>query len=346
MSEKESGRICILSTGGTIASTYDSEIGAYRPTVSIEALLASLPPTMGNVEVVTRELFQLDSANAQPHHWQEIASAIKQIHEEMPHLDGIVVLHGTDTMAYSSSAVSFMAQDFGKPIAFTGSQIPIELPWSDGPRNLRDAVRLAAWGDLGETCIVFNGEIHRSTRARKLRAGAHDAFDSVDPTPLGFLAREIVLYENRRKRHNLVPKFDTRLDDRVFLLKTFPGLLPQTISKIVELGYRGIIIEGFGSGNIPSKENALDGAIKQAIDSGCTVVMSTQCAFGKTDLSLYEVGKSALNVGALSAFDMTSEAAVVKLMWILGHTSDSEKIEEMMLTDYVGEVTMVSGMDT
>jgi L-asparaginase type I len=293
---------------------------------------------MGNIGVVKRELFQLDSANAQPHHWQEIASAIKEVNDESPELDGIVITHGTDTMVYSASAVSFMVQDFGKPIVFTGSQIPASTPWSDGPRNLIDALRVAAFGDLGETCIVFNGEIHRPTRAKKVRVMSYDAFDSVDPSPLGMLARDIILYEGRKKRVSLLPRFDTRLDDRVFLLKVFPGMPPGILSRIVDLGYHGIVIEGFGAGNIPTDENALTGAILQAISRDCFVVISSQCAFGQADPMAYEVGRAALDVGAMSAYDMTSEAALVKLSWVLGHTRDPDRVREMMLIDYAGEL--------
>jgi len=330
--------VCLITTGGTISSVYDPSTQALRPGLSVDALLAGLPRGMGNIGVVKRELFQLDSANAQPHHWQEIASAIKEVNDESPELDGIVITHGTDTMVYSASAVSFMVQDFGKPIVFTGSQIPASTPWSDGPRNLIDALRVAAFGDLGETCIVFNGEIHRPTRAKKVRVMSYDAFDSVDPSPLGMLARDIILYEGRKKRVSLLPRFDTRLDDRVFLLKVFPGMPPGILSRIVDMGYHGIVIEGFGAGNIPTDENALTGAILQAISRDCFVVISSQCAFGQADPMAYEVGRAALDVGAMSAYDMTSEAALVKLSWVLGHTRDPDRVREMMLIDYAGEL--------
>jgi L-asparaginase type I len=297
---------------------------------------------MGNVEVIQRELYQLDSANAQPHHWQTLASTIKEVSEEIHDLTGIVITHGTDTMTYSAAAISFMVQDFGKPIVFTGAQIPASVPWSDGPRNLLDAIRVAAFGDLGETCIVFNGEVHRATRAKKVRVNSYDAFDSMDPSPIGILARDIILYDGRKKRdHSLVPRFDTQLDDRVFLLKVFPGLPPQTLARIVEMGYHGMIIEGFGSGNIPTEENALAGGILQAINQGCFVVISSQCAFGQADLSIYEVGRAAMDVGAMSAYDMTSEAALVKLAWVLGHTNESDQVQTMMGTSYVGEMSYI-----
>jgi len=340
MTSNETVKICLITTGGTISSIYDEQTQALRPGLAIDELLDRLPKRMGNIEVIKRELYQLDSANAQPHHWQTLAGAIKEVSEEIDDLRGIVISHGTDTMTYASAAISFMIQDFGRPIVFTGAQIPASIPWSDGPRNLLDAMRVAAFGDLGETVIVFNGEIHRATRTKKVRVNSYDAFDSVDPSPIGILAREIVLYEGRKKRDvTLIPRYDTRLDDRVFLLKVFPGIPSQTLAKIMDMGYHGIIIEGFGSGNIPTDENALTGGILQAIDQGCFVVISSQCAFGQADLSIYEVGRAAMEVGAMSAFDMTSEAALVKLAWVLGHSRDSERVQEMMSISYVGEVS-------
>ena len=343
MANEETIKICLITTGGTISSIYDENIRALRPGLSVDALLDRLPKEMGNVEVIKRELYQLDSANAQPHHWQTLAGAIKQVSEEIPDLQGIVVSHGTDTMTYSAAAISFMIQDFGRPIVFTGAQIPASVPWSDGPRNLLDAIRVAAFGDLGETCIVFNGEIHRATRAKKVRVNSYDAFDSMDPSPIGILARDIVLYEGRKKRdHSRIPRFDTKLDDRVFLLKVFPGLPPQTLSRIVDMGFRGIVIEGYGSGNIPTDENALTGGILQAIDQKCFVIVSSQCAFGQADLSIYEVGRAAMEVGAMSAHDMTSEATFVKLAWVLGHTTEPDRVREMMSISYVGEMSFIT----
>ncbi len=332
-------KVCIIATGGTIASVSDERTHAFRPELKVEELISTLPKGMSDIEVLQRDLMQADSANMQPHHWQEIATAIKQVSEEISDLRGIVVTHGTDTMVYSASAISFMVQNFGGPIVFTGSQIPASIPWSDGPRNLLDALRVAAFADLGETCIVFNGEIHRPTRTKKTRVNTYDAFDSMDPRPLGIMAREIILYEGRRKRHNLVPKFDTKLDDRVFLLKVFPGIPARILSRIVDMGYHGIVIEGYGEGTIPSQENALNAGISQAISMGCFVVISSQCTYGDADLSVYEVGRSALEVGAMGARDMTSEAALVKLAWVLGHTRDHKEIRKMMRTNFVGEIS-------
>ncbi|MEM2142479.1 MAG: asparaginase [Candidatus Thorarchaeota archaeon] len=332
--------VSLITTGGTIGSVYDPATQALRPGLSIDALLDSLPRRLATIQLEKHELFQLDSANAQPHHWQEIAAAIKQVHEESPDLAGIVVTHGTDTMVYSATAVSFMLQNFGKPIVFTGAQVPATVPWSDGARNLVDAIRVAALADLGETCIVFNGEIHRPSRTKKVRTNAFDAFDSVDPYPLGMLSRDIVLHQEHRRRQALIPNFDTRLDDRIFLLKIFPGMPPRIITQIVDMGCRGLVLEGFGSGNIPTGENSLLGSIRQAVDQGCTVVVSSQCAFGQADLSLYEMGKEALDAGAISARDMTSEATLVKLAWVLGHTHDPARVKEMMYKNFVNEFTM------
>ncbi len=339
-------RVCIIATGGTIASVKDEGTQSLRPGLTLDQLLSTLPKGMSDIEVIERNLMQKDSANLQPHHWQEIASQIKSVSEEIPDLSGIVVTHGTDTMVYSASAISFMVQNFGMPIVFTGSQIPASIPWSDGPRNLIDAIRVAATADLGETCIVFNGEIHRPTRAKKTRANTYDAFDSMDPRPLGSLARNIILYEGRRKRNNLVPQFDTRIDDRVFLLKVFPGMPPRIMGRIVDLGYHGIVIEGYGEGSIPSEENSLAAGIQQAVSMGCSVVVSSQCTYGEANLTVYEVGRAAMEAGAMGAQDMTSEAAFVKLAWTLGHTKNPGAVRKMMMTNLVGEMSLSPEEDT
>jgi L-asparaginase len=335
----DTAKVCLIATGGTISSVYDSGTEALRPGLSVDTLLDLLPKGMRNIVVIEKDILQIDSANMQPHHWQKIASEIKKANDEIPDLQGFVVTHGTDTMVYSAAAVSLMVQGLGKPIIFTGSQIPASVPWSDGPRNLLDALRVAAFADLGETCIVFNGEIHRATRAKKVRVNSYDAFDSMDPTPIGVLARDIVLYEGSKKRHAPNIKYTTKLDDKVFLLKVFPGQPPDVISKIVDMKFHGIVIEGFGSGNIPTEENSFANEIKDAVNKGCFVVISSQCAFGQADLSLYEMGREALNVGAISAYDMTSEAALVKLAWVLSHGRDPNLVKEMMQTNYVGEVS-------
>ncbi|TFG12909.1 asparaginase [Candidatus Thorarchaeota archaeon] len=338
----EQAKICIIATGGTIASIEDPASDSLRPSLKVEDLVKTLPKAMSNIDIIRKDLFLIDSANMQPHHWQEISESIQSVHEDHPELSGFVITHGTDTMVYSASAVSLMVQELGKPIAFTGSQIPSSVPWSDGPRNILDAIRVASFADLGETCIVFNGEIHRPTRTKKVRVNSYDAFDSMDPTPLGVLSREIVLFEDRKKRTTANPTFDRRLDPNVFLLKVFPGMKPNVVSGIVEMGYHGLVIEGFGSGNIPSEENSLVHGIQEAVDAGCAVVISSQCAFGQAYPSLYEVSRASAEVGAISVYDMTSEAAFVKLAWILGRTKKLDEIQEMMMKNYVGEISFRS----
>jgi L-asparaginase len=335
----KAAKICIIATGGTIASIEDPVSDSLRPSLRVEDLIETLPKSMSNIDVIKKDLFLIDSANMQPHHWQEISQSIQEVNDEHPELSGFVLTHGTDTMVYSASAVSLMVQDLGKPIAFTGSQIPSSVPWSDGSRNMLDAIRVASFADLGEACIVFNGEIHRPTRTKKVRVNSYDAFDSMDPTPLGVLSRDIVLFENRKKRTAPSPVFDMRLEPSVFLLKVFPGMSPNVISGIVDMGYQGMVIEGFGSGNIPNQENSLVDEIQKAVEAGCAVVISSQCAFGQAYPSLYEVSRAISEVSAISAYDMTSEAAFVKLAWILGHTKKAEEVQEMMMKNYVGEIS-------
>ncbi len=328
----------LLLTGGTIASLYDNEEGAFRPTATLDDMITILATKAFDIDIQSKSILALDSSNIQPKHWKIIAEEAYKIYDDV---DGIVVAHGTDTMAYSASAVAFMLQNLGKPIVFTGSQIPAVYPWSDAFRNLADAVRIAAKADLGEVVIAFNGEIHRATRARKIRERAFDAFDTMDPAPLGFLGRSIFLYSSHVHRSKNKPVLDTNLDESVFLLRLFPGMKPSIIEAIVNEGYKAIVIEGFGSGNVPIYENSLLPTIKKIVKDGITVVITTQCPYGQAE-PVYEVGKKIIEAGALSGYDMTSEAAVTKLMWILGHTKDPEEIKRELYTSYTGEISKES----
>ncbi len=331
-------KVGLLLTGGTIASLYDSEEGAFKPTATLDDMITILSTKAFDIDIESKSILALDSSNIQPKHWKIIAEEAYKIYNDV---DGIVIAHGTDTMAYSASAVAFMLQNLGKPVVFTGSQIPAIYPWSDAFRNLADAVRIAAKADLGEVVISFNGEIHRATRARKIRERAFDAFDSIDPAPLGFLGRNILIYGTHTKRRESKPILDTKIDESVFLLKLFPGMKPTIIEAIVNEGYKAIVIEGFGSGNVPIYENSLLPTIKKIVKDGTTVVITTQCPYGQAE-PVYEVGKKIIEAGALSGYAMTSEAAVTKLMWILGHTTDPEEIKKELYTSYVGEINKES----
>ncbi|MFX0060825.1 MAG: asparaginase [Candidatus Hermodarchaeota archaeon] len=335
----EKRRILLLQTGGTIASSIDKETNSLKPSTTLEALLENLVSEDLNIELDVKNILNLDSSNFHPQHWQILARAIIKDYDSV---DGIVVTHGTDTMPYTASALAFMLRDLGKPIVLTGSQIPIIYSWSDARKNLADALRIAAYTDLAEVVIAFNGEIHRATRVKKVRERALDVFDSIDPTPLGFLSRDVMFYGNYRVRSDSKPYLDDKLDSHVFLLKMFPGLIPETIKAIMDVGHKALIIEGFGSGNVSIVGNSVIPVLKTIIDEGKTVVLSTQCAFGQAEPTLYEVGKKVIDIGGLSARDMPSEIAVVKMMWILGHTDDPKTIKEMLYTNYAGEVSEVS----
>ncbi|MFX1253771.1 MAG: asparaginase [Promethearchaeota archaeon] len=337
----EKRRVLLLQTGGTISSSIDKETDSFKPSTTLGSLLEySTPLESLNIELDVKKILNLDSSNFHPQHWQIVARAIIKDYDSF---DGIVVTHGTDTMPYTASALAFMLRDLGKPIVLTGSQIPIIYPWSDARKNLADALRIAAYADLAEVVIAFNGEFHRATRVKKVRERALDAFESIDPAPLGFLSRDVLIYgEHRRRNSNVKPYLDEKLDARVFLIKMFPGILPDTIKAIMDLGHKALIIEGFGSGNVSIVRNSVIPVLKTIIDEGKTVILSTQCAFGQAEPTLYEVGKKVIDIGGLSARDMPSEIAVVKMMWILGHTDDPKTIKEMLYTNYAGEVSEVS----
>lgn len=263
------------------------------------------------------------------------------VYEEVLRKDvsGVVVTHGTDTMAYSAAAVSFMVQRHGSPIVFTGSQIPLSIVGSDGRKNLIDSVRVAADANLGENVIVFNSQIMRSVRTVKLREYDLDAFESTDPSNLGDVAYSIHLYDPTIiGRSASSPRLNTKLNSNCALLRVFPGMHPEMISNIAKIGYEGLVLEGFGAGNVPILKKSLIPAIKDLTDNDIPVVITSQCIFGSTEL-LYETGKQASEAGAIQGLDHVPATCLVKLMFILGQKPrDMTEIEHLIHTNYVGEL--------
>lgn len=288
-------------------------------------LVAELPVLRKIAEIETRILHNLDSSDLQPHHWVEMARAV---HDAFfgpgPRYDGVVIVHGTDTMAYSASALAFLLPGLDRPVILTGSQAPLLDVRTDARANLVDACHLATM-PIPEVAIAFDSRLLRGCRATKLDAWGMTAFGSPSCPPLAELGIGVVIAP-----HVLAPRapapFDPRIEPRIFLLRTFPGLDPQVVSAILRQDVRGLLIEAFGAGNVPRLENSLVPAIEAATAKGVPVVIASQSPRGAVDLRRYEGGVAAARAGAISAGDMTSEAALTKLMIALGRAAGAPDV--------------------
>lgn len=333
MSKPQQPRILLVSTGGTITMLSDGE-GGLSPCADAGMLLERVPELRALAVVDVLPLVNVDSSNLQPGLWVRLAQAI---YERMPFYDGFVVTHGTDTMAYTAAALSFLLQELPKPVVITGSQVPLEDLGSDGRSNLINAFRVATL-DLAEVALVFGSLIIRGPRAKKTSVFDMQAFTSVNAPPLGSIGLTIRLQEPYRLRSKRKPLLRAFLDPDVAMVPAYPGIRPAVVEYLTST-HRGLVLEGFGSGNLPTEgEASLCPAIAAATGRGVPVVVCTQCMVGSTEMELYQVGRAALQAGAIPAMDMTPETTLVKLMWVLGQARDLPTVESMMLKSFVGEV--------
>jgi L-asparaginase len=287
-------------------------------------------PSLGRVaELDTRLLFQMDSANMQPADWLTLA---REVHSQLPRYDGIVVVHGTDTMAYTASALALLLGPLPKPVVLTGSQKPLVDVRTDARQNLVDAA-LVATLPVPEVSIVFHSRALRGARATKRDAWGFDAFDSPQLAPLVELGLDVEVAPHARPAADLAP-FDDRLEPRVLAVRVFPGLDPQLLVGAVRAGVRGLVLEGYGTGNVPL---TLMPALEEAKANGVPVVVVSQCLRGFVDLGRYEGGVMAAEAGAISAKDMTVEAAVAKLMVGLGRFGSGDALRSYFAASVVGE---------
>ena len=328
-------RILLLTTGGTIASRTTDE--GLAPGLNGSELAACLPGgTEEHYELRVEDVLHLDSSNIQPEEWQLIG---RRIYDNLGSCDGIVITHGTDTMAYTASVLSFMLQNLPIPVVLTGSQLPVEHPLTDALDNLRTAMAMAASG-VGGVFLAFDRKVLLGCRSVKTHTLDFDAFESVN-WPL-------VAYVDGKGLHinaeALPPRREGKcvlraeLDQKVFLIKLTPGFDPEVFDMLASMHYRGIIIEAFGAGGLHFVRRDLIAKLQKAAERGISVVVCSQCLYEPSDFTLYQVGQKALEQGVLEGRDMTTEAAVTKLMWVLGQTDVPAEIRRLFSENLCGEV--------
>ena len=316
--------ILMIGTGGTIASEMTPE--GLTPELNSKQLLSFVPKIGEMCHVDCIQVYSLDSTNLEPRHWLGVANAIRESYDRY---DGFVISHGTDTMAYTAAALSYLVQGSPKPIVLTGAQKPIWFDGTDSKRNLTDAFFYACRG-CGGVQIVFNGKVILGTRARKTCSKSFQAFSSVNYPDLAVVQDEHLLQYMRCACYPS-PVFYDALDDKVGLLKLIPGT-PAAVLEFMLDRFDGLVIESFGVGGLPEYEGDASyfDIIHRGIARGKLVVMTTQVPNEGSNLAVYHVGgrlKSALCL--LEAYDMTTEAAVAKLMWIMGQTHDFDEAERL-----------------
>lgn len=322
---REKRRILMLCTGGTIASRKTAE--GLAPQMTAEELLSYVPEARKLCEIDVLQVCSIDSTNVTPGHWQLLAETIRAHYADY---DGFVICHGTDTMAYTSAALSYMIRGSEKPIVITGAQKPIDLDVTDARTNLMDSIRYAADPDSRDVVIVFDGNVIAGTRAKKTRARSYNAFSSVNFPELAVIREGNILRYIPQEPFSGEPEFDTALNENVVVLKLVPGSRPELLEYLFQ-NYDCIIIESFGVGGLPETlVNTFYAQMEKWIRKGKLVVMATQVVNEGSDMEVYEVGqKVKKDFNLIEAYDMTFEATFTKIMQLLAkYGGDQRKIRE------------------
>ncbi len=339
------GKVLLIYTGGTIGMVDDPESGSLKA-INFKDLINFIPDLKRlKIEIDTYAFEKpIDSSNADDRFWIKIVEIIKQNYFSY---DGFVILHGTDTMAYTGSALSFMISNLSKPIILTGAQLPLGTLRTDGRENLISAIEIAsakrkdgrAW--VPEVAIYFENKLYRANRTHKYNAEYFDAFESPNYPPLAeagihiYYNEKVINYSNTEE----IVNFNTQLDRNVAVLKLFPGINENVVEQILNIdGLRGIVLETYGTGNAPTYKWFLN-KLKAAIDKNIIIYNVTQCNAGRVELGRYETSKYLRDLGVVSGYDITFEAAITKLMFLLGQELSFEQIRHYLESNIAGEIS-------
>ncbi len=305
--------------------------------VFLRVLKTYAPQIFDLAEVSIEVMFNKDSSNMEPRDWISIARKIDSL---MSLYDGFVVIHGTDTMAFTASALSFMLCNCPKPVILTGSQRPLRDLRSDAPRNLTNAVEIAARGEIKEVAVFFDSALLRGNRAKKISIPSYKAFESPNLPPLATVGVKTEYFPQKLPVGPYL--LDPRIETHVISLPLFPGINTELLNGLLHKGVKGVVLSAFGPGDIPMGEQSIVQLIRGLVEEGIPTVICSQAVFGRVDLNLYETGRAARDAGAISACDMTWETSIIKMMVLLGRGLALQAFRTQFQKNLSGELTEVN----